>query len=225
MRLPILLSSLALLVSLAAGLQVLLEGDVSAPATVLEPGRSGDDLELRALLAEQQQELEALERRLLDLELRDRPERQPADRDLVTREELEELLAGLKEQAASLEDRDSMRSMVRGELEEIRSSERYQEAARGVERKREQPMEQRVSGWSRWLELDQIQEQQLQEILVRRDQMQQEQLDAWAQGTDEATLKTMEQDVQREFARSLRSILREDQVPTFSQKFGEDDGE
>ncbi len=117
---------------------------------------------------------------------------------------------------------EQLEGQVAEALESIQRDKEYAQALAGFE-KRTASLEPRVQSWSNWLRLDEYQRIRLTEIMTERDVQERDFLKAWESGQDRESVDQMRKDSEREFFRSVRSLLSPDQAESFSEKFGDDE--
>lgn len=238
MKAPLLLAILALALSVLGLVGPFLDGaGGKAPAGgTLATGSTYAELDAR--IAAWVEEVEGIKARLEALEMRPGPgpaQRMPVLDGFVRKEDLADLIRDLERTPDSTPDSaaakaagkevlsEGLQDQVVEALAAIRRDEEL-ERAFASQGKNSGTVEQRVTGWSKWLDLDDGQQAQLSEIIELRDSQEGELLSAWKNGADPAEIEEALGHQRNEFQRSIRTVLRPEQAARFNGKFGDGSG-
>lgn len=226
MRSPLLVSFLALTLSVVGIVLVLTQGTPSASDDG-EGARqaAAPQVDLLGRLDALAVENRGLRSRLASLELRPAANRAPAA-GFVPLGDFEafqeEVRAALESGGVALAQPERLGEEVAVALDTIRRDEAYARAV-GDHEKSEANVTQRIRGWSNWLGLDQGQEELMVGILADQSSRNAEVLRAWEEGADTETIEAMRTSVRRDHFRSIRAILSPEQSTMMSGKFGDEE--
>jgi len=149
------------------------------------------------------------------------PARVPADGD--TRSRLDRLEAELDELALRV-DALSIRSRptteaVADAIEELEKERRVAKAEAELGRDRES-IDERVTAWADWLDLDTVQTERLRTAFLAQSERDNELLLSWAAGTDEDAIRDMKRQNAEIHVQEIEQILNPDQLARFREKRG-----
>lgn len=222
MNTPAVLSALALAVSGSVLFVVLGQ----PPAAEARPEAAGPDSDLAGRLEALAAENEDLRARVQGLELVPAPTPREPVVGYVSRDEFEafrdEVLAALEARGGGKAAPKRIEDEVAVALDAIRRSEGISKATENLD-KRSQDVDRRVQGWSRWLDLDESQAEQLSVLMEDRNAREREVLLSAKESGDGAGYEEQLQEIQRDFHRTVRTMLSPEQEATMNQKVGDDD--
>lgn len=104
-------------------------------------------------------------------------------------------------------------------IEELEKERRVSKAEAELGRDRES-IDERVTAWADWLDLDTVQSEQLRTAFLAQSERDNELLLSWAAGTGDDAIRDMKRRNAEIHAQEIEAILRPDQLPRFREKRG-----
>ena len=222
MKSPAVLSALALAVSGAALLVVL--GD--APGGEARTDAVGPEVDLSGRLEALAAENEKLRARVQSLELVPAPTPREPVAGYVSRDEFEafrdEVLAALEGREGGKPTPKGIQEEVAVALDAIRRDESFTKASSDLD-KRAGTVDRRVQSWSKWLDLDDGQAEQLAVMMEDRDAREREVLLSAKESGDAGDYQQQLREIELSYHTSVRTLLTPEQEAQINQKGGDDD--